>query len=258
MDQVVPATDATGKPKTEHVVVEEPLQITLDGHPISVVMRTPGHDADLVRGFLITEGILPSLDAIRRIDLDSKKNHALVFLTDETEVDLAKLTRHVFSASSCGICGKASIDAITSNFPPLEKPIRFPASSILTAPDTLRSAQETFDTTGGLHAAALFDGEGTMLTVREDIGRHNAVDKLIGHALSNSIDPSQSFLLVSGRISFEIMQKSLAARIPLVAAISAPSSLAIDFAEKSNQTLIAFLRPPKFNVYAGGLWRRSL
>ena len=257
MDQPVPATDAQGKPKTEHVVVEEPLQITLDGHPISVVMRTPGHDADLVRGFLITEGILPSLDAIRRIDLDSKKNHALVFLTDDTPIDLAKLTRHVFSASSCGICGKASIEAITTNFPPLENPLRFSKEALLTAPETLRTAQKTFDTTGGLHAAALFDTSGNMLTVREDIGRHNAVDKLIGHALSNSIDPTTAFLLVSGRVSFEIMQKSLAGRIPLVAAISAPSSLAIDFAEKSKQTLVAFLRPPKFNLYGSGALRES-
>ena len=253
MDQTVPATDASGNAKTEHVVVEEPLQITLDGHPISVVMRTPGHDEDLVRGFLITEGILPTLDAIRRIDLGSKKNHALVFLTDETEVDFGKLTRHVFSASSCGICGKASIDAITNNFPPLESPRRFPATALLVAPDTLRAAQETFETTGGLHAAALFDREARMLAVREDIGRHNAVDKLIGHALANGIDPASSFLLVSGRVSFEIMQKSLAARIPLVAAISAPSSLAVDFAKKANQTLVAFLRPPKFNVYSGAL-----
>lgn len=253
MDQPVPATDAQGRRKTEHVVVEEPLQITLDGHPVSVVMRTPGHDKDLVLGFLITEGILPSLDAIRRIDLNSRKNHALVFLTDETEVDLARLTRHVFSASSCGICGKASIDAITNNFPPLESRLRFPAAALLTAPDILRTAQQTFDTTGGLHAAALFDATGRMLAVREDIGRHNAVDKLIGHALSNSIDPANAFLLVSGRVSFEIMQKSLAARIPLVAAISAPSSLAVDFAEKANQTLVAFLRPPKFNVYSGEL-----
>ncbi|MFC7337640.1 formate dehydrogenase accessory sulfurtransferase FdhD [Haloferula chungangensis] len=253
MDKPVPAIDASGKSKTEHVVVEEPLQITLDGHPISVVMRTPGHDEDLVRGFLISEGILPSLEAIRRIDLDSKANHALVFLTDDIQVDLAKLTRHVFSASSCGICGKASIDAITGNFPPLENPLRFPKEALLTAPDTLRAAQETFDTTGGLHAAALFDASGKMLAVREDIGRHNAVDKLIGHALSNRIDPAATMLLVSGRVSFEIMQKSLAARIPLVAAISAPSSLAVDFAEKANQTLVAFLRPPKFNVYAGRL-----
>ncbi|MEP4077590.1 formate dehydrogenase accessory sulfurtransferase FdhD [Haloferula sp.] len=253
MDRAIPAIDANGNAKTEHVVIEEPLQITLDGHPISVVMRTPGHDEDLVRGFLITEGILSSLEAIRRIDLESKKNHALVFLSDETEIDLGKLTRHVFSASSCGICGKASIDAITNNFPPLEAPLRFPSSAILTAPDTLRAAQETFDTTGGLHAAALFDSDGRMLAVREDIGRHNAVDKLIGHALSDNIDPATTFLLVSGRISFEIMQKSLAAAIPLVAAISAPSSLAIDFAEKANQTLVAFLRPPKFNVYSGAL-----
>ncbi|MEM1084331.1 MAG: formate dehydrogenase accessory sulfurtransferase FdhD [Verrucomicrobiota bacterium] len=253
MDQAIPATDSEGQPVEERVVVEEPLQITLDGHPVSVVMRTPGQDEDLVRGFLLSEGMVPSTNLIRRIDLEAAPNHARVFLDDQAEVDLARLTRHVFSASSCGICGKASIEAITAGFPPLENPRRFPKDALLTAPDRLRTEQATFEATGGLHAAALFDDRGELLAAREDVGRHNAVDKLIGHAASTGIDPAETFLLVSGRVSFEIMQKALAARIPLVAAISAPSSLAVDFAVEANQSLIAFLRPPKFKLYAGEL-----
>ncbi len=233
--------------------MREPLQITLDGCPIAVVMRTPGHDEDLVCGFLITEGILPSLNAIRRIDLESKANHALVFLTDEAVFDASKLQRNLFSASSCGICGKASIDQVLTGFPALETPAVFPATALLTAPDKLRAAQATFDTTGGLHAAALFDANGGMLALREDVGRHNAMDKLIGHALAEGIEVGRTFLLVSGRASFEIMQKALGARIPMVAAISAPSSLAVEFAQRSGQTLVGFLRPPKFNLYSGEL-----
>lgn len=253
MDRSVSARAADGSPKSERVAVEEPLQITLDGCPIAVVMRTPGQDEDLVRGFLITEGILPSLEAIRRIDLESKANHALVFLTDEAVFDASKLQRNLFSASSCGICGKASIDQVLTGFPALETPVRFPAAALLTAPEKLRAAQATFDTTGGLHAAALFDANGDMLALREDVGRHNAVDKLIGHALAEVIEVERAFLLVSGRASFEIMQKALGARIPMVAAISAPSSLAVEFAERSGQTLVGFLRPPSFNLYSGKL-----
>ncbi|GAA5482784.1 formate dehydrogenase accessory sulfurtransferase FdhD [Haloferula sargassicola] len=255
MDRLVPARAADGSLKDERVAVEEPLQITLDGCPVAVVMRTPGHDDDLVRGFLVTEGILKSTAAIRRIDLDSKDNHALVFLADDAEFDPARLQRNLYSASSCGICGKASIDAILAGFAPLENARRFPAAALLGAPERLRAAQETFDTTGGLHAAALFDADGEMLALREDVGRHNAVDKLVGHALATGFAVEDTFLLVSGRVSFEIMQKALGARIPLVAAISAPSSLAVEFAVRSGQTLVGFLRPPRFNLYAGGLDR---
>ncbi len=255
MDRPFPARAADGSSKNERVAVEEPLQITLDGLPIAVVMRTPGHDDDLVRGFLVTEGILPSPAAIRRIDLGSTANHALVFLHDDASFDSERLQRNLFSASSCGICGKASIDRIFNDFPPLETPVRFPASALLAAPAKLRAAQETFDTTGGLHAAALFSASGEMLALREDVGRHNAVDKLIGHALTTGLAVEESFLLVSGRVSFEIMQKALGAHVPLIAAISAPSSLAVEFAQHSGQTLVAFLRPPTFNLYTGDLQR---
>jgi len=251
MDIDVDAQDSSGAPRSEAVAIEEPLQITLDGHPVAVVMRTPGHDDDLVRGFLISEGMISGPAGIRRIDLDHKPNHALVFLNETP--DLGRLQRHVFSASSCGICGKATIEVVLAGFRPLESPLPFTGDVLLSAPAKLAAAQTAFERTGGLHAAALFSDQGELLCLREDVGRHNAVDKLLGHALTSGLDPARTFLLVSGRVSFEIMQKALAGRIPLVAAISAPSSLAIDFAQRSHQTLVAFLRPPQFNLYAGAL-----
>jgi FdhD protein len=251
MDKHVMATDATGAEVPDQVVIEEPLQIIVDGHPIAVTMRTPGHDEELALGFLLTEGVIRSSNEVRKIDTDSRDNHALVFLAEGTEVDLARLTRHVFSASSCGMCGKATIDAVTSTQPPLTGNTIFSSEVLLAAPDKLAAAQSVFARTGGLHAAGLFAADGTVHVVREDIGRHNAVDKVLGHAMQAGLDLSQCFLLVSGRVSFEIMQKALAGGIPLVAAISAPSSLAVEFAKESNQTLVAFLRPPKFRVYAG-------
>lgn len=245
------ATDADGERVPDQVVIEEPLQIVIDGHPVAVTMRTPGHDAELALGFLLTEGVIHSRDDVRRVDTDSRDNHALVFLADSAEVDLKKLTRHVFSASSCGVCGKATIDAVTSQRPPLQDGIEISREVLLAAPAKLEAAQSVFSRTGGLHAAGIFTADGTAQVIREDIGRHNAVDKVLGHALEAGWDLSQSFLLVSGRVSFEIMQKALAGGLPLVAALSAPSSLAVDFAEKSNQTLVAFLRPPRFRVFAG-------
>lgn len=235
---------------TDEVAMEEPLEIRLDGHPVAVVMRTPGHDGELALGFLITEGIIPGKDALRKTEPRPDENRILLFLHDGVRVDLAKLTRHFFTGSSCGLCGKATLDAIFCEFPPISGKLEIPDNSILGAPAQLRSAQDTFQTTGGLHAAGLFSASGDLLVCREDIGRHNAVDKVIGHALLDDIDLETTFLLVSGRLSFEIMQKSLAARIPAVAAISAPSSLAVDFAKNSGQTLIGFLRPPVFNRYA--------
>lgn len=251
MDRSFLARGADGSEKEERVAVEEPLQVTLDGHPLAVVMRTPGDDEDLVRGFLVSEGILPDPGGVRRMEIE--ENHARVFLHDETDFDPASLRRNLFSASSCGICGKASIESVFAHFDPLDEPVRFSAEALLGAPERLRERQRTFDRTGGLHAAGFFDRAGELVVLREDVGRHNAVDKVIGHALEQGPDLASGFLLVSGRVSFEIMQKALGARLPLVAAISAPSSLAIEFAERSGQTLIGFLRPPRFNVYAGQL-----
>ena len=250
MDKQVRATDSAGTESFDFVVVEEPLQIIVDGHPVAVTMRTPGHDAELALGFLLTEGVITSAGQVRKIDIESKDHHALVFLQDDIAVDLGRLTRHVFTASSCGLCGKATIDAIVSCLPPLPDGQSFRNDILLEAPEKLREWQSTFTRTGGLHAAGIFGSDGTTHVVREDIGRHNAVDKVLGSALQSGICLSSSFLLVSGRISFEIMQKALAGGIPLVAAISAPSSLAIEFAEQSNQTVVGFLRPPKFQVYS--------
>lgn len=245
------AIDARGEAAPDQVVVEEPLQIIVDGRAVAVTMRTPGHDAELALGFLLTEGVISSAAQVRRIDVESKQNHALVFLADGVEVDFSRLTRHVFSASSCGLCGKATIDAVANTLPPLMGDAVFPSEALLAAPALLEASQSVFARTGGLHAAGIFGKDGTMHVVREDIGRHNAVDKVLGHCLESGLYLSSCFLLVSGRVSFEIMQKALAGGVPLVAAISAPSSLAVEFAGQSNQSLVAFLRPPRFKIYSG-------
>lgn len=235
----------------DEVATEEPLQITVDGFPVAVVMRTPGADRDLVSGFLVTEGFVASLAEVSRIDLDQKENHALVFLADGVVFDRAKLSRNLFSASSCGICGKASIDSIRQGYPSIPLGFTLPDSTLLTFPQRLREAQEDFAKTGGIHAAGLFTSGGELLVLREDVGRHNAIDKVIGWALAHRGDPGELVLQVSGRVSFEVMQKALAVGIPVVSAISAPSSLAVEFARESGQTLVGFLRPPTYNLYSG-------
>lgn len=234
----------------DQVAVEEPLEIRLDGHPVAVVMRTPGADLELVAGFLITEGIISSVLELRKTEARPEENRVLAFLRDGVEVDLGRLTRHLFTGSSCGLCGKATLEAIFTDFPPIPRKLEIPDAVILAAPGKLRAAQDAFESTGGLHAAGIFSAAGELLVLREDIGRHNAVDKVIGHALLNGLDLTEVFLLVSGRVSFEILQKALAARIPAIAAISAPSSLAVEFARSSRQLLIGFLRPPTFNRYS--------
>lgn len=236
---------------SDRVVVEEPMQLVVDGHPIAVVMRTPGHDEELAAGFLLTEGIVRTGEEIARIDVECRENHALIFLSEGVTVDYERLTRHLFSASSCGLCGKATIEAIATVHPPAGDGPVFSQKAILGSPDALRAAQTTFERTGGLHASAIFDREGKIMVLREDVGRHNALDKVLGWALLEGVDLSNTFVLMSGRLSFELMQKALAGRIPLVAGISAPSSLAVEFAQEANQTLIGFLRPPRFNLYAG-------
>jgi FdhD protein len=237
------------------VAVEEPLQITVDGVPIAVVMRTVGDDADLVTGFLVTEGIVDSVASVRRIDLEQKLNHALVFLEDDVQVDLAKLQRNLYSASSCGICGKASIDEVFLN---IKKPKSEPAGgkffiarqALTEAPNRLKTSQDVFEQTGGLHAAGLFNRDGELLIIREDVGRHNAIDKVIGKALTDGVDLTDVALQLSGRVSFEVVQKALMVGIPLVSAISAPTSLAIDFAKRGDLTLVGFMRGEKMNVYS--------
>lgn len=242
--------NGAGGPEEDLVAVEEPLELRLDGHPVSVMMRTPGDDGELAAGFLLTEGIVRSRGQIRKIEIRNDEGRALVFLSDEVNVDLTRLTRHLFTSSSCGLCGKATLDSIFTVSDPIAHPLLISNEAILAAPAKLRSAQTAFAITGGLHAAGIFSSSGELIIAREDIGRHNAVDKVIGRAFLDGMDLSETFLLVSGRASFEILQKSLAARIPCVAAVSAPSSLAVDFAKRSGQTLIGFLRPPDFNRYA--------
>ncbi len=242
------------------VAAEEPLEIRVGGHSVAVVMRTPGHDRELAAGFLVTEGILHRreevLDMIYcRADGGAPEENILdVLLAPGTDVDLARLTRHVFTSSSCGICSKASIDAVRAQFPAIATPLA-PSPAVLAGlPDQLRAAQAAFDRTGGLHASALFDAKGTLRVVREDVGRHNALDKVVGHAFfADGLPLAGSILLVSGRVSFEIMQKALAAGIPAVAAISAPTSAAVEFAHASGQVLVGFLRGERMNVYAGTL-----
>lgn len=239
------------------LAIEEPLEIRVEGKSVAVVMRTPGHDEELVAGFLRTEGVVNGaedffeISPCRTAEGAVEGNVMEVLLRNPDQQLLEKLTRHVFSASSCGICGKATIESIFVNFPPVESGFEVSHEVLLSLPGKLRDSQENFDQTGGLHASALFTAEGEMTILREDVGRHNALDKVIGAAVLNRELPlTDRILLVSGRISFELVQKALAGGISLVAGISAPSSLAVEFAKESGQTLAGFLRPGGFNIYA--------
>jgi FdhD protein len=243
----------------DEVVVEEPLEIRVKGVPVSVTMRTPGDDGELAVGFLLTEGIISSREDVRGIDNETAAsgpnahNVIDVALRVGLDVDLERLRRNVFAASSCGVCGKASIDAIrVRGLMPPARDVRLAADLLRGMTETLRAGQTVFGRTGGLHAAGIFDLDGRMLAIREDVGRHNAVDKIIGHAvLTGEIPLARSVLVVSGRGGFEIIQKALAASIPIVAAVSAPSSLAVQLAREMGQTLVGFLRGGRFVIYAG-------
>lgn len=239
----------------DQVAMEEPLEVRVNGQSVAVMMRTPGHDEELATGFLLTESVIESADDIAEIqhrsDLDPEAVGNSLEVTLKKETDLSELTRHVFTSSSCGVCGKATLESVFQQFSPIEREITLTSDFLLELPGKLRKQQETFDRTGGLHASALFSTEGELLLLREDVGRHNALDKVIGRALRDRIDLSEVVLLVSGRISFELMQKALAGGIPAVAGISAPSSLAVKLARDSGQTLVGFLRERGFNVYSG-------
>lgn len=238
----------------DDLAVEEPLEIRVRGRAVTITMRTPGHDAELAAGFLLTEGIVQRASDILRSEHCTSNEHENVLnvlLAPEVFVDFERLTRHVFASSSCGICGKATIDAVTRGLPAVVCDLAIAATLLQPLPARMRAAQSAFERTGGIHAAAIFDEHGKLIVLREDVGRHNAVDKVIGHCLLNGRFPlDRHILLVSGRSSFEIMQKSLAARVPVVAAVSAPSSLAAEFARQSGQTLIGFLRGQRMNIYA--------
>lgn len=254
---------------SDRVAVEEPLEIRLgystpEGRAmrsISITMRTPGNDPELAAGFLFSEAIVRRADDIAAIEVcgppapDSGNHNVIrVELDAAVEVDLARLQRHFYTTSSCGVCGKTSLDAlrVVGAEPLPSAPARFAESVILAMPGKLRDVQATFDETGGLHAAGAFDSDGTLTVTMEDVGRHNAVDKVVGRLLLDGKLPANDFgLIVSGRASFELMQKALMAGMPLLAAVSAPSSLAVDLAQEFNMTLVGFLRGNTFNVYAG-------
>lgn len=236
----------------DFVAVEEPLQIRLNGADLAITMRTPGNDDELAAGFLFTEGILEGRDAIASVEHGD--NSISLKLTAEASPDLSAQTRHFYLTSSCGVCGKASVDALVAagcSAPPRDTP-RIPAAVLHRLPEALRATQAVFDRTGGLHAAGLFDTHGNLQAVREDVGRHNAVDKLIGrHVLDGKVPLNESILMVSGRVSFELVQKALMAGIPALAAVGAPSSLAVETALRFGMTLAGFVRDGRFNIYAG-------
>jgi len=244
-----------GRPDT--LVVEEPLEIRLSGRPLSVTMRTPGDDFDLVAGFLYGEGVVRAADdvATMRYCADTDALNVIeVTLAEGVDPPEVSVERSFYTTSACGVCGKTSIDAIRqrTRYDVSADPARLDPGMLARLPDTLREAQRVFERTGGLHAAGLFDAEGTLLAMREDVGRHNAVDKVVGWALKDKRLPlTGHVLLVSGRASFELTQKALLAGIPALAAVSAPSSLAVDLAEEAGMTLIGFLRGPSMNVYTG-------
>lgn len=243
------------------LAVEEPLEIRVAGSALSITMRTPGHDFDLAAGFLVSEGVVSAGDQLGAIryctgataDGENTFNVLDVTLAHGVPLPDSSLERNFYMTSSCGLCGKASIDAVRtlSAHPPVDDPIAVTDKFLATLPDRLRDGQEVFEKTGGLHAAALFDAEsGRLLVLREDVGRHNAVDKVIGWALTENILPLRgAVLMVSGRASFELVQKASMAGIPILAAVSAPSSLAVDLAEELGLTVIGFLRGNSMVVY---------
>jgi FdhD protein len=250
-------TGASATAGRDAVAREEPLEIQVRGVPVAVLMRTPGHDEELARGFLVTERIVRAAEEITAVrhcrvvaDPAAEDNVIAVSLRADVALDLDALRRNVFTSASCGICGKASIESALAVAPPLADPVRVTPATLRAVMDRLAAAQPVFAATGGLHAAGLFTADGTLRVAREDVGRHNAVDKVVGWALARGALPLGGHVLaVSGRISFEIAQKALAARIPIVAAVSAPTSLAVDLAERAGLTLVGFVRGDGFNVY---------
>ncbi|GGX71951.1 formate dehydrogenase accessory sulfurtransferase FdhD [Streptomyces minutiscleroticus] len=266
--KVIRIRDGAVGSRPDTLVAEEPLEIRLNGKPLAITMRTPGDDFALAAGFLVSEGVLGAREDLQNIvycagaTVDGSNTYNVVDVVTAPGVVLPDITleRNVYTTSSCGLCGKASLDAVrtTARWPiddtrgGTADPVRLEPGLLADLPDRLREAQKVFDRTGGLHAAALFSEDGELLDVREDVGRHNAVDKLVGRALQNGDLPlSRSVLLVSGRASFELAQKAVMAGIPVLAAVSAPSSLAVDLAAETGLTLVGFLRGASMNVYAG-------
>jgi len=268
--RVLQVTNGTARWRDDMLAVEEPVEIRLYTAgspaymPVAVTMRTPGHDFELAAGFLYTEGILTDVADVRTIAYcgdvpggsmgvrpEERYNLVNVYLREGVTFDAARLDRHFYTTSSCGICGKASLEAVRlMGVQPIEDDVRVHRSVLETLGDRLRAAQRVFDRTGGLHAAGWFRADGELVALREDVGRHNAVDKIVGHAFLERKTPVRdSILMVSGRASFEIVQKAAVAGFAVIAAISAPSSLACDAADDFGITLVGFLRGERFNVY---------
>ncbi|MEU6464106.1 formate dehydrogenase accessory sulfurtransferase FdhD [Streptomyces sp. NPDC046976] len=261
--KVLRIRDGAVSTRPDTLVAEEPLEIRLNGKPLAITMRTPGDDFALAAGFLVSEGVLAAASDLQNIvycagaTADGSNTYNVVDVRTAPGVRLPDFTleRNVYTSSSCGLCGKASLDAVrtTAHWPIADSPrLRVTPALLAELPERLREAQRVFDRTGGLHAAALFTEDGELVDIKEDVGRHNAVDKLVGRALQNGGLPlSRTVLLVSGRASFELAQKAVMAGIPMLAAVSAPSSLAVDLAAETGLTLVGFLRGSSMNVYAG-------
>jgi FdhD protein len=262
--RVLKVREGLRQERSDTLVVEEPLEIRVGGRPVAVTMRTPGDDFDLVRGFLVSEGVVAQRGEVATLlycaspspvrEHDSAYNVVDVLLAPGVNPPDPSIERSFYTTSSCGVCGKASLEAVRtrSRWSPADDPIQVAETVLDTLPERLRAGQAVFERTGGLHAAGLFTAEGALLCLREDVGRHNAVDKVLGWALeADRLPLTGTVLQVSGRASFELAQKAVMAGVPVLAAVSAPSSLAVDLAEDAGLTLVGFLRGPSMNVYSG-------
>ena len=260
-------SDSGVESKPDLLAIEEPLEIRIgfgslndrQQKSLSVTMRTPGHDFELASGFLFTEGIIQNFDQIESIKYcedvgkqEEKENIVRIELKHDVTIDFEKLQRHFYTSSSCGVCGKTSIDSVKVNCTHVQSDLKVASEIIHKLPDVLRKEQAVFQYTGGLHASALFDNNGKLILLREDVGRHNALDKLIGAMLFKREMPLSNYIVVvSGRASFELVQKAAVAGVPILAAVGAPSSLAVDLAKEFGMTLLGFVRDNRFNIYSG-------
>jgi FdhD protein len=256
------SSEVTERQRPDTLAAEEPLELRVDGRALSVTMRTPGDDVELVHGFLLTEGVIGDREDVSTArycdgtDEDGRNTYNVldVALAPGVPAPSTGVERNFYTTSSCGVCGKAALDAVrlATRFPPADDPCAVTPAVLATLPDQLRTRQRVFGSTGGLHAAGLFTSDGELLVVREDVGRHNAVDKVLGWAVLRDRVPLRGcVLMVSGRASFELVQKAAMAGIPVLAAVSAPSSLAAELADEQGMTLVGFLRGTSMNVYTG-------
>ncbi|MBK0868193.1 MAG: formate dehydrogenase accessory sulfurtransferase FdhD [Saccharopolyspora sp.] len=259
---VLRITEQGARTRPDTLAAEEPLEIRIDGRALTVTMRTPGNDVELAHGFLLTESVIGGMDDVHSArycdspgpDGRNTYNVLDVRLSPGVSPPDTSVERNFYTTSSCGVCGKAALDSVrlSTRYSPAEDPLRISPETLAELPERLRAAQQVFDSTGGLHGAALFDAHGELLVCREDVGRHNAVDKVLGWALLQRRVPlGASVLMVSGRASFELVQKAAMAGVPMLTAVSAPSSLAVELAAEQGMTLVGFLRGSSMNVYTG-------